>query len=424
MISILYFFHLAKFFGLTPFMLQVDGKNQKPSLRFLVRIPTFLMIFFYSICICSIFWKNKAVSEISNTANWIQFIPNSAIFFIVLVAADRSRYTIQSVGVLIQELDQKLQALQISYGASHYRIKRLSIFAVFIIIFCASSISTLHYVMGVNPSEVASTFYWLSFVVAKIGLLTFNFMFALYMTVLLERLRIVGKTIEWMIELTSNPSKPLSSRESNNNMRPILANIIIPCTTKADIIENIYDIVEIVQKICLQMNSYFGKKVIFTILSAFICLTVQLFYVINNIRHSFQNENSVLSTAASCSLIFTHILELWVIFISGHRVKDMWNSLIKRVQSTKRRFAVDEAIRCRIDELVSIMTFTRVEMKAAGLFNIDLSVITSIASSIATYLIVLVQFKLSEDSTRNNHSGNDIKLFNQPETPHKPMMLN
>lgn len=72
MISILYFFHLAKFFGLTPFMLQVDGKNQKPSLRFLVRIPTFLMIFFYSICICSIFWKNKAVSEISNTANWIQ----------------------------------------------------------------------------------------------------------------------------------------------------------------------------------------------------------------------------------------------------------------------------------------------------------------------------------------------------------------
>lgn len=154
MISILYFFHLAKFFGLTPFMLQVDGKNQKPSLRFLVRIPTFLMIFFYSICICSIFWKNKAVSEISNTANWIQvsinffwwlrklhtkncplncsqFIPNSAIFFIVLVAADRSRNTIQSVGVLIQELDQKLQALQISFGASHYRIKRLSIFAVF-----------------------------------------------------------------------------------------------------------------------------------------------------------------------------------------------------------------------------------------------------------------------------------------------------
>ena len=83
MISILYFFHLAKFFGLTPFMLQVDGKNQKASLRFLVRIPTFLMIFFYSICICSIFWKNKAVSEISNTANWIQVSINLPIFLMI-----------------------------------------------------------------------------------------------------------------------------------------------------------------------------------------------------------------------------------------------------------------------------------------------------------------------------------------------------
>lgn len=210
----------------------------------------------------------------------------------------------------------------------------------------------------------------------------------------------------WMIELPSNSSKLTQTR----NLAPtsICANIIIPSATKADIIENIYDVVEIIQKICTKMNSYFGKKVkkpystifqkwcshkrklfmqvIFTILSAFICLTVQLFYLINNIRHSFQTENAVLSSAASCSLIFTHILELWIIFISGHRVKDMWNALIKRVQSTKRRFAVDEAFRARIDELISIMMFTRVEMKAAGLFNIDLSVITSV-SGLWTFLL-------------------------------------
>lgn len=39
----------------------------------------------------------------------------------------------------------------------------------------------------------------------------------------------------------------------------------------------------------------------------------------------------------------------------------------------------DETLKARIDELVSIMVFTRVEMKAAGLFNIDLSVITSVS---------------------------------------------
>lgn len=58
----------------------------------------------------------------------------------------------------------------------------------------------------------------------------------------------------------------------------------------------------------------------------------------------------------------------------------MWNTLIKRIQGTKRKFIMtDETLKARIDELVSIMVFTRVEMKAAGLFNVDLSVITSVS---------------------------------------------
>lgn len=127
-------------------------------------------------------------------------------------------------------------------------------------------------------------------------------------------------------------------------------------------------------------SKFITQKVIFTILSAFICLTVQLFYLINHIRHGFHGERSIVHSTASCSLIFTHILELWTIFISGHEVKDTWNALIKRIQSTKRRFVTDEALKMRIDELVSIMVFTKVEMKAAGLFNIDLSVITSVSN--------------------------------------------
>lgn len=118
---------------------------------------------------------------------------------------------------------------------------------------------------------------------------------------------------------------------------------------------------------------------IFTILTAFICLTVQLFYLINNVRLGFRSKNSVWQAASSCSLIFTHILELLVIFISGHRVKDTWSALIKRMQDVKRKTSADEKVKAHIDELVAIMVYTRVEMKAAGLFNIDLSVITSVS---------------------------------------------
>ena len=58
----------------------------------------------------------------------------------------------------------------------------------------------------------------------------------------------------------------------------------------------------------------------------------------------------------------------------------MWSVLIKRVQNSKRKFATNEKFKAQIDELVSIMVFTRIEIKAAGLFNIDLSVITSVSA--------------------------------------------
>lgn len=203
--------------------------------------------------------------------------------------------------------------------------------------------------------------------------------------------------VRWMIE---SDRKAIPTKEFKDSRRvSTLTNINLPSLDNAETIENIYDIVEKLQIICSKMNSYFGKKVclelrrrvkqtnlkkinipqvIFTILTAFICLTVQLFYIINNIRHGFQSENSVLASAASCSLIFTHVLELWIIFISGNRVKDMWTALINRLQSAKRRFVRDEIFKTRIDELVSIMVFTRVELKAAGLFPVDLSVVTSV----------------------------------------------
>jgi gustatory receptor len=195
-----------------------------------------------------------------------------------------------------------------------------------------------------------------------------------------------------MIEI---PMTDLLAKDFKNVMKlQTSAKDVLPIKAH-EVIDQIYDIVEILQEICSKLNSFFGKKVkgvldylstnksspqvIFTVLTAFICLTVQLFYIINHIRHSFQSNKSIISAAASCSLIFTHILELWVIFISGHRVKDMWSMLIKRVQNSKRKFASNERFKAQIDELVSIMVFTRIEIKAAGLFNIDLSVITSVS---------------------------------------------
>jgi hypothetical protein len=54
----------------------------------------------------------------------------------------------------------------------------------------------------------------------------------------------------------------VSSKEMKNLSRlSALTNIIVPHSSKIDIIENLYDMVETIQKICTKMNSYFGKKV-------------------------------------------------------------------------------------------------------------------------------------------------------------------
>lgn len=73
MINISCFFCLAKIFGLAPFALNAHTESKNGRIgSFIHRIPTFMMIFLYAIFVCSIFWKKRTMSEISNTANWIQ----------------------------------------------------------------------------------------------------------------------------------------------------------------------------------------------------------------------------------------------------------------------------------------------------------------------------------------------------------------
>lgn len=69
----------------------------------------------------------------------------------------------------------------------------------------------------------------------------------------------------WLIELPSNTKAiPLSKEMKHLSVSSSITNIVVvPHSTKADFIDSIYEIVEILQKICSKMNSYFGKKVNF-----------------------------------------------------------------------------------------------------------------------------------------------------------------
>jgi hypothetical protein len=65
----------------------------------------------------------------------------------------------------------------------------------------------------------------------------------------------------WLIELPSKAMPTKEMRDLNVSALGAITNIIVPYSTKADFIDSIYEIVEILQKICSKMNLYFGKKV-------------------------------------------------------------------------------------------------------------------------------------------------------------------
>lgn len=114
-------------------------------------------------------------------------------------------------------------------------------------------------------------------------------------------------------------------------------------------------------------------------LTAFICLCVQFFYIINNLRSGFKLKNSEIYFLASCSLIFTHVLEYSIVLNQGQKWNRQWNKLLKTLQSIKRKYLADDVFKLKIDDLMKTLQHFNVTFHAAGLFPIDLTVVTSVS---------------------------------------------
>lgn len=171
--------------------------------------------------------------------------------------------------------------------------------------------------------------------------------------------------LRWMIELPPSRTAPTIRNVTNLAVTSHFVN-------NSEIVDHIYDIIEKLQKICFNMNLFFGKKVGEARIEI-----GKLFFSKKIIRRWFlRSWRRLFASPCSSSTSSTTFVSA---FISGHRVKDTWSALIKRMQDVKRKISSDEKVKAQVDELVSIMVHTRVEMKAAGLFNIDLTVITSVS---------------------------------------------
>ncbi|EDS26201.1 conserved hypothetical protein [Culex quinquefasciatus] len=197
--------------------------------------------------------------------------------------------------------------------------------------------------------------------------------------------------------------QPHHAHDKKLNRITTLGTIKIRPISAADAIQNIREVVEHLQDLSIKINDCYGKQAIFSLLSAFICVTVQLYYMLNHIKSGFSQSRSEIYALAACSMLFLHGVEFWSLFTSGENVRGEWKKVINYLYFMKSK-SNEEEFRSKADDLISFMTANPLEFNAYGLFPIDLSVISGIASSITTYLIVLIQFKISEDQANGDDS--------------------
>lgn len=126
-----------------------------------------------------------------------------------------------------------------------------------------------------------------------------------------------------------------------------IGNIKIRPISPVETIQNTREIVEHLQELATKINESFGKQAIFSLLSAFICVTVQLYYMLNHIKSGFTQSRSEIYALAACSMLFLHGVEFWSLFTSGETVRLKWKNLINYVFFMKSK-SNEEEFRSRV----------------------------------------------------------------------------
>lgn len=344
--SIEVFYYLSRTVGISPFAMEITKRNRILN-DLILTLPTFLALTGYSISLGSIFWKsgNKS-ADISSAANWIQFVPNCIAYIISLVLAFRKRKLVQEIIISFLMCDAQIKEfLGVSLWNSNRKSMFFSLFASVISILFSGIVSGINFYLSVKTDEIWTLFYWISFCLPKFAVLLVDFQFVGCILYIYERLDILKKGITSQMlglnyQVTNDKPSKFTHSISSVKMVPSTSNV-------NNILENIELLIDNLQDISEKINNYFGTQIMFNLISGFVCITIQLYYVINNAKSGFVIEGSDIFVTASLSLVALHALEYWSIFSSGNLIKNKWSQILMSFQAIKIK-AVDESIKNKV----------------------------------------------------------------------------
>ncbi|GAB0090117.1 hypothetical protein DMENIID0001_048020 [Sergentomyia squamirostris] len=396
--------------GLKPFGRSfMDGNSRKARTTSILRVlPSLTMLFIYALCLVSVFRNQENSGNTSMAANWLQSAPNAFAFIFVIILALKNRDLGQEILNNFAMCDEKLRDY---FGVNYHKTNKISgnmsILFVIVSITCGLVVAALTYYASVDLSNSWTLFYWASFCLPKFALMVFNFQFVGATAYLGSRTQLLRMAIRANLSgeldaLLAHMS--LMGKHGNSlKVRPV-------ASVNSAAAPLVADIVTILQNICERVNIFFGKQLILTFFSGFVCTIVQMHYIINHIRYGFTLPNADILASFSFSLVAMHSIEVWTILLSGEIVKLKWSEAIVALTQAKINSS-DDQLRRKINDMIAIMKCKKLELHAFNFFTIDLSVITAMISSMTTYLIVLVQFKITEDQTSKDGPAKATKQF-------------
>ena len=388
-LGVKFFVLLNRLFGLAPFDMslavmapKVVSHTSSITLKLHQMMPTYLALCFYVLCLASIFWQQRQGAALSVAANWLQFLPNAFSYVVALYMAIANRPISALILGTFYECDQKMQDhLGVSFRLCDKRANLLSYVFSAVAIVAGLGVAALSCAQSVQWSELWTILYWLAFCIPKFSLLLVNLQFASCVYYIISREVLLRKALN---SCFASPGVILSYLPTDdylsNKVSPVAGKRgpQIPQGAQLKSCSALLDVIFTIQSLVDRINAYFGKQLVMNLLSAFVCITVQLHYTIRLIRQAVKPDDAGLTVTFNSTLIAMHTIEILVIFACGDRAKVKWNELIAEVQRV-RQGTTDEQVRVQLFDVINTMSYKRVEFHGCNLFSIDLSVITGVS---------------------------------------------
>lgn len=155
------------------------------------------------------------------------------------------------------------------------------------------------------------------------------------------------------------------------------------------------------------INEYYSIQVVLNTTTGFLCITINIYYLIDNLSKIQYIGFDAGRMLVSIQYVAHHLTEFCVIFYLGSRVKNNWSSLYYQVHLRKLETNDDIQYGNQINEILNVMSARPIEFNAFNLFPIDMTFMVGFVSAETTYLVVLLQFKDTEDNSIKS-SGKNI----------------